>query len=171
MTKVVLGSLLAGEGRLDVEGIDSVVQVVSCDQRFRGRGVVTERGVVSVLMTGINAKVEMSREDGHRSGLKDQAIKLTITLRSSGGLKPFGRRHFRLVGRELDELAALDDRKGEPELLVPFDEVLLAIELGDVSEELAKVVVGHLGKGGQQGRETSKVRGCLVKSKGLLEGD
>jgi hypothetical protein len=132
---------------------------------------VTERGVVSFLMTGFNAKVEMSREDGHRSGLKDQAIKLTITLRSSGGLKPFGRRHFRLVGRELDELAALDDRKGEPELLVPFDEVLLAIELGDVSEELAKVVVGHLGKGGQQGRETSKGRGCLVKSKGLLEGD
>jgi hypothetical protein len=81
----------------------------------------------------------------------------------------FGRRHIRLVGRELDELAALDDQRGELESLVTFDEVLLAIELEDVAEQLAKVVVGRHGKLGRQGREISK-GGLLGQKQRITRG-
>jgi hypothetical protein len=63
----------------------------------------------------------------------------------------------------------LGSQKGELEPLVPFDEVLLAVELGDVAEELAKVVVGHLGKGGRQGREISK-GGLLGQKQRITRG-
>jgi hypothetical protein len=73
-TRVFLGRPLARASQLDVEGIDSVVQVVSCDPRSRGRGVVTERGVVTVLMTGINEKDGV----GHRVDSRCLGVGLDI---------------------------------------------------------------------------------------------
>jgi hypothetical protein len=70
--------------------------------------------------------VKVSREDRCGSGLKDQASKLTITLKPSSGLRPIGgRRRIRL-----DELAALDDQERELEPLIPFHKVLLPASLG-----------------------------------------
>jgi hypothetical protein len=53
-------------------------------------------------------------------------------------------------GIGLDKLAGLDDQKGKLEPLVPFDKVLLSSKFGDIGEDLAKAVVGHLDKRGRR---------------------